>query len=292
MFHFLRRRGHGKVTCKSIADKINEINGHTVAEVIMPDRLPRPNTDGFIRWGCTTPINDGPIINTARAISTTYDKGRFRSVCAAEGIAPRTWINIDDIWEQDITVPLLLRPAHHMQGKGMLKFTYDVASNTYVSEGPDDLDVYEFIAKHPEYYISEYIEKSAEFRVFVIAGRVVAVMSKTPPENGGVAWNHAAGGKGNNVKFGDWPIDVVRVACRALELSGLHFGAVDVMVGNDGKAYVCEVNTAPEVTSPYRIECIAKAFLYHFRNGFEVIPLTKGNNWKNYIHPAVSDKAA
>ena len=65
----------------------------------------------------------------------------------------------------------------------------------------------------------------------------------------------------------------------------------NVMVDEDGKAYVLEINSAPSQTSPYRQECVAKAFVYIQENGREIIPLGSKGKYLRYIHPALDEKA-
>jgi glutathione synthase/RimK-type ligase-like ATP-grasp enzyme len=142
------------------------------------------------------------------------------------------------------------------------------------------------------YYISEYIPKVAEYRVFLCQGRVVWVAKKTPANAEAVAWNVAKGGRFDNVNWGDWPLKAVRIAREAFMMSKLDFGGVDIMVDKDNNCYVLEINSAPSQTSPYRQECTAKAFDYIVRNGKAVIPVTEARgDWKKFIHPAISEAA-
>ena len=107
-----------------------------------------------------------------------------------------------------------------------------------------------------------------------------------------LAWNVARGGRFDNVRWNDWPLKAVRVAIEAFNLSDLDFGGVDVMVDGDNNAYVIEINSAPSLTSPYRQECMAKAFDYILENGKERIPLIKERGgYTKFIHPAITDKA-
>jgi glutathione synthase/RimK-type ligase-like ATP-grasp enzyme len=121
---------------------------------------------------------------------------------------------------------------------------------------------------------------------------VVWVTKKTPANLDDIAWNVAKGGRFDNVSWDEWPLKVVRVACEAFDLSGLDFGGVDVMVGQDGNAYVIEINSAPSLTSPYRQSCMGKLFDYIILNGKGDIPKIKERGgYKKFIHPAVCDNA-
>ena len=138
------------------------------------------------------------------------------------------------------------------------------------------------------YYISEFIDKEHEYRVFVCQNRAVWVAKKTPGNPEDVAWNVAAGGRFDNVRWGEWPLQVIRAALQAARVSGTDFCGVDVMVDYDGNPYVLEVNSAPSQTSPYRQQCVAKAFDYIVRNGKQHFDgVERITSWKDVIHPAV-----
>jgi glutathione synthase/RimK-type ligase-like ATP-grasp enzyme len=141
-------------------------------------------------------------------------------------------------------------------------------------------------------YISELINKVAEYRVAFVSGRVCWVANKTPGDPSSVAWNVAQGGRFDNVRWGEWPLRVVRVAREAFMLSGLDFGGVDVMTDADGQAYVLEINSAPSQTSPYRQECMAKCFDYIVTNGKGDLPITtERGGFRKFIHPALTNEA-
>jgi glutathione synthase/RimK-type ligase-like ATP-grasp enzyme len=97
-----------------------------------------------------------------------------------------------------------------------------------------------------------YIPKKEEYRVHVVGGKVVAVQRKT------------LSSKIDNKKEVNWKIrnlengfiyqreginpdkSVLDVALKAMEVTGLDFGGVDIVYGHkDNTAYVLEINTAP-----------------------------------------------
>lgn len=143
------------------------------------------------------------------------------------------------------------------------------------------------------WYASKLVDKVAEYRVYVMKGRVVTVAKKTPADPSAVAWNVAQGGRFDVVRWGEWPMAAVEVAVKAFNLSDLDFGGVDVMVDRDGKAYCIEINSAPSLpllsdgSVSYRQQCMAKAFLYTYDNR-EGMECDGFNNWREVIHPAVT----
>lgn len=268
----VRRRKLGKTSCESIAALMPD----TVVVRNWVDDYP-VDTDMVIRWGCTsnTP-KDVPIINTAGAIHLVCDKSLFRQKLAvnAPETIPETWFDPNDL-KYPLRAPVIVRRSPHHQGR-------------YLHLCEDEASVRAACALYNDYYISTYIPKVAEYRVCFVSNKVAWIAKKTPDNPNAVAWNVARGGRFDNVRWGDWPLDAVRVAQRAFSLSGLDFGGVDVMVDADGRSYVLEINSAPSLTSPYRQQCMAKCFKYIYENGREELPFNEEhNNYRKYIHPAI-----
>lgn len=279
----LRRRKLGKTSTEAIkAFSKQNIN------VIRNDKPIPTNVDFVIRWGCTSNVETNNVLNTAKAIHSITNKIEFRRLLENHTVkyAPKTWFSINDWLKEATSYPtIIVRPEQHAQGRHLLKFTLEQYNN-----GSQELN--NFIAKHPSYYISEYINKIAEYRVFIVQGRAVWVAQKTPSNPEAIAWNVAQGGRFDNVRWNDWPLKTVKTAIAAFNLTELDFGGVDLMVDKNNNVYVLEINSAPSQTSPYRQECTAKAFDYVIEYGKKRIPLIeeKGGYLK-FIHPAICDKA-
>ena len=241
------------------------------------------------RWGCTStiPDTDACVVNTAAAIHWCSDKRRGRLEMQDEGVpVPKTWEFgefFDDMQSKE-DGKYVVRPPQHAQGRGL----YVIDVNTY--GGGRKYHTGRIGAEVESGYVSELINKVAEYRVMVVCNRVVWVAQKTPGNPEDVAWNVARGGRFDNVRWGDWNLAVIRAALAAAKVSGCDFCGVDVMVDAEGNPYVLEVNSAPSQTSPYRQSCLAKAFDYIVNNGKEHFPAVQSNprtTWKSYIHPAV-----
>ncbi len=251
-----------------------------------------PDDAVYIRWGCTCnlpmqrknawqQVDVSPIvINTAKAIHLVADKLEFRRILEEHELCPKTWFNFDE-WFKAMHLPVIVRTRTHHQGRGLWKFR----------------DSYHVEMKCKElgqgnWYLNEFIDKVAEYRVFVMQGRAVCVAQKTPGNPDDVAWNVAKGGRFDNVRWDDWPLKAVKRSIEAFNLSGLDFGGVDVMVDAEGETYVLEINSAPSLTSPYRQECMAKGFDWIVENGRDRLPLVKERGgYKKFIHPAICDNA-
>lgn len=283
----LRRRKLGRTSCREIA-RLSE--GQIV--VVRNDRVTPRTFDGHdtvIRWGCTTDVPHGiQVINKASAIHEVNDKVEFRKKLQDVELCPNTWFSFTQFAEENNTPPevnmgftVIVRPSRHAQGRNL-----HVCTGLY--------EVRQACRRYGEgnYYISELINKVAEYRVAVVQGRAAWVAKKTPGNPQDVAWNVARGGRFDNVRWSEWPLKVVRVAVEAFNLSTLDFGGVDVMVDAEGNCYILEINSAPSLTSPYRQECMAKCFKYILDNGKDRIPLIdQRGGYKKFIHPALTTEA-
>ncbi len=274
MTTIVRRRKLGLTSVKGITEAstqgITYCNNYDPAG-ISPDEV-------YIRWGCTSTLPPAArtVINSAKSIHRVSDKSGFREELEQEGLCPRTWWDSAHVQEEDF--PVIVRTKAHAQGLGL----WFCKNKAYL----------EAVCRQAGagHYINEFIPKVAEFRVFVLQGRVVWVAEKTPSDPTDIAWNVAKGGRFDNVRWGDWNMNVVNNALEVWELTRAHFVGIDVMLDEDGKAYCVEANSAPSQTSPYRQCCVAKAFDYMIQNEqydrriFEPIIARR---WRDAIHPAL-----
>lgn len=229
------------------------------------------------RWGCTSniPIN-AKTVNKAESIHWCSDKRQSRLEMQDAGVPVPLTVDYDGEAPAGVSLATewIARPATHSQGRNL--FVGSLA------------DCQRWIRRNfVTGYCSVRIDKVAEYRVFVCQNKVAWVAQKTPANPDDVAWNVARGGRFDNVRWGDWPIRVIKAAIEAAHVSGTDFCGVDVMVDAEGNPYVLEVNSAPSQTSPYRQSCVAKAFDYIIQNGTEAFPPVHGRTYRDYIHPAV-----
>ena len=283
-----RRRRLGLGSANGIVSSMEEgctIRTHNPLRRTARREGPWPDdTSLVIRWGCTAriPVDCNRVLNTVEAINLVNNKAAFRILLDEQRLCPATWDSYDSWYNADpCPTPVIVRPRNHAQGR-----------NLHVCNTRDAIE--RFCNRYGEgnYYISELIYKSAEYRVFVAQGRAVWVARKTPGNPEDVAWNVARGGRFDNVRWNEWPLRVVRVAIEAFNLSGLDFGGVDVIVDQERRAYVIEINSAPSQTSPYRQSCVARVFDYIIRNGKGTVPLiSERGGYRKFVHPAVCENA-
>lgn len=275
----LRRRKLGRGSSKGITDA-STTGISTVRN--WKDRFPA-NLSTVFRWGCTSSLDRGDVtvVNTAKSIHWCANKKQGRLDMQAAGVkVPETYGNVTAV--ESLSGRWILRPAQHAQGKHVYDFTTTgEVEDQYV-------DMLAIATSLGEHYISSFIGKVAEYRVFVCQNRAVWVAKKTPGNPDDVAWNVAQGGRFDNVRWGEWPMAVVVEAMKAANVSGTDFCGVDVMVDAEGNPYVLEVNSAPSQTSPYRQQCVAKAFDYIVNKGKQHFPdVDNVRGWRDVIHPAL-----
>jgi hypothetical protein len=119
-------------------------------------------------------------------------------------------------------------------------------------------------AGNPDFY-SKYIPTSREFRVHAFRGEVLKISEKllTDQEKFEVPWirNFDNGYTFRQVRDlrGFLRTRVEDAGKNAVDALGLDFGAVDVILGDDGEVYVLEVNTGPGLADA-SLEVYAKKF--------------------------------
>lgn len=269
MVYLLRRRKLGKTSCKGIT------LASTKGIQVFRNDVPLPPAEIVFRWGCTSNVEARTIINKAEGIQQVSDKRGFRETLQEAKLCPETWFT-----RANIQVPCVIRPAYHAQGR-----------NLFYCKTNEEVDA-ALARVGAGFYASAYIDKAAEYRVFVAQGRAVWMTRKFPGNPADIAWNVARGGRFENIRWEDWPLKAVRVSIEAMNLSKLDFGGVDVMEDRKGNVFVLEINAAPSQTSPYRQQCVAKAFDYMVQKGHARIPLIPDRgDWKKFIHPALSERA-
>lgn len=258
--------------CKRLA---NVSKGTSLQSVHEDDLLEHLIGDVHIlRWGSKWPGKAKNEVNTLEATLLVKDKIASRRALGA--LAPKTWTS-----KRDIALPCVIRPSKHHAG---LKF--------FTCYTQKDVNKALLKMKVKKWYASELIDKTEEFRVFLLQGRVICVSQRFPPETSPaqVAWNLALGGKLINIKKGDWPLDVIKASIKGAEALGLNWAVMDVARDTQGKVFIFEANIAPGLRNPYTISQIAKALSSLDKGSVPLksIDFTKEKiTWRTYIHPSL-----
>lgn len=100
---------------------------------------------------------------------------------------------------------------------------------------------------------TQFIKAKSEYRINVCNDSTVGVQLKVKANDADKILDEdiKTGSNGYGFKLleeNDIPHGIRPVARAAIAACGLDFGGVDLIVGEDGKPYVLEVNTAPELT--------------------------------------------
>jgi len=238
-----------------------------------------PDADYIFRWGCTASVPRGSerrsvVVNEASAIHKVYDKRNFRLELAAHDLSPKSWGSMREyLANRDNPHDVIVRKNKHSRSEDM-----------WVCEAPHQTaELCEELGKG-NYYISELIDKTNEYRVMFVQGRVIGMIEKKPRNKKEVSWGCVDTGEYEYINWQDWPLKVVRMALEAAELSGLDFGAIDIIADKD-RPYVLEINSAPWL-SPYFCKIFVQAFDYIVKNGKDRIVPVEGNSFHGYIHPS------
>ncbi len=110
-------------------------------------------------------------------------------------------------------------------------------------------------------WFSEYIPVETEYRVWVFQEQLLDVYEKTmqrPAEFKFIGRNFRNGFEFQVALLRGGAISATDQAFGAVRALELDFGAVDILLGKDGRCYVLEVNTAPGVLRSHAEPTLAK----------------------------------
>jgi tetrahydromethanopterin:alpha-L-glutamate ligase len=197
--------------------------------------------------------------NDARAIERCVDKSMTSFLLARAGVpTPPTWTMESTqaaralVEREAPRGPLVLKPLFGAQGMGLrlIRRSEDLP-------GPEDVAGVYYLQR----FQSNGAQDFTDYRLFVLRGRVVAVMMRRAS-----TWI-------TNVKQGGQPVAVApdpkmeRLAVAAAEAVGAAIAGVDVLVAADGAPTVLEVNSMPAWSALQRVnkrniaEAIASALM-------------------------------
>lgn len=222
---YLLYRGATSETGPRLADYLGVPSGTS---------MPSERYDYLIRWGTSDRIDYIPeerTWNLRRAIAENTDK--FNSLQqmqeAGVNVPPyaRNWRNLD--------FPMFARSNNHSGGEDIEILI-------------DERDARGTAAD----FYTERIPIETEYRVHVIQGEVVKVSEKDKREGPDSREAHWIRNYDNGWRFvhpSSEPAGLHQ-AVPALEAMELDFGAIDMLIGTDGRPYVLEINTAPSLDPP------------------------------------------
>ena len=272
---FLYHSPSCRAIVQGLANQIGTDNG-MATRIVKDTEFLSPEDTIVVRWNSKRVTTGLREVNTRAAVVQVDNKAITRQVLGP--LAPRTVTRREELF-----YPCIIRPKHHFGG-----------NNFYVCQ--NRTAALKAIGRTGAgWYASEIIDKTNEYRVFVLQNRVVAVTQKFAPtaDEGGqlLMWNFAQGGKAEHVVHEEWPIKVCVAALQGATKLGLDFAAMDVGCTADG-VYIFEGNTAPGVSKAFTMKRLAKSFDW-LRNapnvGNFLVPIQtrRSLTWKDLIHPGL-----
>lgn len=243
--NYLLYCGESSVTGKALLDALKEqgvkINGGTKGPG-------DSKVDVLIRWGAPAKVSKKPtkVLNRADAIQAASNKRQALETMRAAGI------RVPEIFkgtENSLPFPLLGRKDHHVG-----------ANDIVLCMQTRDI---ERAKKAGCTHFSRYIPTKAEYRVHVFGDQIIKVSQKilTNPEQALQPWIRNLGAGYTFRQSEDRLSGAARgMATDAVHALGLTFGAVDLILGDDGHAYVLEVNTAPGLQTDTSLDAYTEQF--------------------------------
>ena len=206
----------------------------------------------MINWGNSSDnlemLPSTTLVNNPRAVALAVDKLRALSVWSRiDGLhIPEYWTTKPDKVESGI---IFARTKVNSSGGAGI-----------VVCRPGDV-----IPDAPLYV--RYIPKREEYRIHVVNNKVIFIQQKKMKleaelsRDDKLIRNHANGWVFCLVDMDTIPEEIKHAGRLAVNGLGLHFGAVDLLIGrDDGLPYVLECNTAPGLSSPTLLAAYKEAF--------------------------------
>lgn len=234
---FVRRR------LKSKTGKINEFwRAYTNHSVDDFEKLSINQADFtnkiVVRWGnrIEVNLNNSIVYNKSEAIAKATDKKLSRQLFIENNLSCPKLINFE---AEAVKFPIIARPNTHSKGK-----------NFVVLNNLNEFKNHFYRHSINGWYYSEFIDKVQEFRLHVAHGRILNYLEKPRPEDNQIAWNRAINEDPFvNVRWDDYNNNIANLAIKAVQMIGLDFAGVDLMLDKNGKAYLLEINTAATLAS-------------------------------------------
>ncbi len=207
----------------------------------------------LIRWGSTekVPLTPRLVLNRASAITLATDKIRSLDALRAQGVAVPETISVNQALTANglIKLPALGRKRHHTQGQDIILCMQAKDVKRCITRGDSD-------------YFVVYIPTRREYRVHVFNNQIIKVNQKLLKD--GNSWVPFIRNIDNGYVFGQprKPLssEQGQLAIKAVRAMGLDFGAVDLILADDTKSYVLEVNTGPALETESNLDLYIQAF--------------------------------
>jgi|LakMenEpi03Aug12_release.lakeMendotaPanAssembly.Ray.scaffolds.fasta_scaffold228130_2 RimK family alpha-L-glutamate ligase len=130
----------------------------------------------------------------------------------------------------DLKLPLIVKPSKGRHGKGVLLIKNLNELNTIFKKTNKNL------------IIQEKIDLKKEYRIFILANKILGIVEKLPPK-GSIVANYAAG---STFLKCDLPLNVRNEALKITKQLGIDIAGFDIAEDKNGNFFTLEVNRCPE----------------------------------------------
>lgn len=243
-------RGH-KIELKTNDDIVN----HLDTLVFSKTYKPLPNyvlfTDKDIYLANTLERANINVFNRAEAIDISDDKIKTYEKLVKKNIPiPKTMVAPKTFGiEIDVHTPFLQHVIHELRFPFIIKEAFgSFGEQVYLVHNEADLAYYLQKIGSVPFLFQQYIATSygVDLRLQVVGNEVVAAMKRTSESD--FRANVTSGGTMQPYE----PNELERtLAIEATKAIGAHFAGVDLLLGEHGERYVCEVNTNAHIRNLY-----------------------------------------
>lgn len=207
------------------------------------EEVPEGPIDLLIRWGSSAAVKLTPkkVLNKKDAIALAANKlDSLVKMKAAQVPVPKTIplgelgeLTLAEVISKGLKFPVLAREPQHTRGADILLCLQNKDLVRAVRWGKT--------------FLVEYIATDREYRVHIFNGEIIRTSQKVLmsrdnylPYMRNDDHNHTFRNPRKQLTT-----EQQEIAIKAVQSLGLDFGAVDMVIGDDGKPYVLEVNTGP-----------------------------------------------
>jgi len=219
--------------------------------------------NNVINWGNRIFANDDYFrLNVPSAISKTSNKRTARRLLQEAKVSvPYTVFpepNMSTAYYQDVIFPVIARPFRHLKGRDF-----------HVLNTVEELMVFLWGKNVEDWYVSEVFNKTHEFRIHVAHGKVLLVHQKSFAKGNIMETSEVNSGFWRVLDWSEFNPALCIESIKASEVLGLDYAAVDIMWNaHDNSMAICELNTDPDVGTPYVSGKYAKYFDWAIGNDF------------------------
>jgi hypothetical protein len=189
------------------------------------------NHKAIVCWGMSYRLEDDRLLPSLNANANKYNKLEALQLFAKVKL-PVVPYSTKVPTALDF-YPALGRQFHHVGGRDIHVALYEEEAHRLAGIGKAD-------------YFTHYIQKAAEYRSWFYRGQHLGTYTILPRQNANQAGANHIGRRDYVIvkaaKLDRPRLSIVKNAVSAIELD---FGAVDYLIGKDGKTYILEVNSAP-----------------------------------------------